>query len=56
MRANDDWKGVADDAMCARCPYRSICRDSAARGEPAWPVLATDVREGVNPQINSPDD
>jgi hypothetical protein len=43
MRTNDDWAGVADATLCARCPYRSICRDSAARGEPAWPVLATEA-------------
>ena len=43
MRTNDDWAGVADAMLCARCPFRSICRDSAARGEPAWPVLATEA-------------
>jgi hypothetical protein len=40
MRGNEEWKGVADD-LCTRCPYRSICRDSAARGAPTWPVLVT---------------
>jgi hypothetical protein len=42
MRGNEDWRGV-DDAkeLCARCAYRSICRDSAAPGEPSWPVLVT---------------
>ena len=40
MRANDDWRGVADE-RCGWCPYRSICRDSAAAGEPSWPVLVT---------------
>jgi hypothetical protein len=40
MRTIDDWKGVADD-RCTRCAYRSICRDSAARSEPTWPVLVT---------------
>jgi hypothetical protein len=43
MRTNDDWRGVAEAALCSHCPYRSICRDSAARGEPAWPVLSTDA-------------
>ena len=43
MRTNDDWNGVADATICSRCPYRSICRDSVARGEPAWPVLATEA-------------
>lgn len=38
MRTNDDWAGVADE-RCAYCPYRSICRDSAAPGEPSWPAL-----------------
>ena len=42
MRGNDEWQGVADAAVCSHCAYRSICRDSAARGEPAWPVLATE--------------
>jgi len=40
MRTRDDWPGVADPKVCARCAYRSICRDSAAASEPAWPVLA----------------
>ena len=40
MRTNDEWKGVADE-LCGRCAYRSICRDSAAPGEPSWPVLVT---------------
>lgn len=43
MRANDDWVGVADERVCSYCSYRSICRDSAARGAPAWPVLATEA-------------
>ncbi len=41
MRTRDDWAGVADAKICARCAYRSICRDSAAPSEPTWPVLAT---------------
>jgi hypothetical protein len=41
MRGNE-WKGVADAAICSHCSYRSICRDSAARGESTWPVLATE--------------
>ena len=44
MRGNA-WKGVADAALCAHCSYRSICRDSAARGEPTWPVLSTEGSE-----------
>jgi hypothetical protein len=44
MRGND-WKGVADAALCSRCSYRSICRDSASRGESTWPVLATEPSE-----------
>jgi hypothetical protein len=40
MRTNDDWKGVSDE-RCGWCAYRSICRDSAAPGEPSWPVLVT---------------
>ena len=45
MRANDEWQGVAEAALCSHCAYRSICRDSAARGEPAWPVLATEASD-----------
>ena len=37
----DDWVGVAEADVCGRCQYRSICRDSATPGEPAWPVLST---------------
>jgi hypothetical protein len=36
----DDWKGVAEVDVCRSCRYRSICRDSAAPGEPTWPVLS----------------
>ena len=39
MWNTDDWKGVADVEVCRSCRYRSICRDSAAPGEPTWPVL-----------------
>jgi hypothetical protein len=39
MRTIDDWKGVGEENLCSHCVYRSICRDSAARGEAAWPVL-----------------
>jgi hypothetical protein len=46
MRGNV-WKGVADEALCSHCSYRSICRDSAARGESTWPVLATEPSAGV---------
>ncbi len=42
MWAEDEWRGVAEVETCRTCRYRSICRDSAAPGEPAWPVLSTD--------------
>jgi PD-(D/E)XK nuclease superfamily len=38
--AGASWIGVADPSVCGTCRYRSICRDSASPGEPAWPVLA----------------
>ena len=38
----DEWRGVAEVDVCRTCRYRSICRDSAAPGEPAWPVSSTD--------------
>ncbi len=41
IRADYDWRGVADEAMCSRCVFRSICRDSATPSEPSWPVLVT---------------
>lgn len=41
MWSLDDWPGVAQADVCGRCQYRSICRDSAAPGEPSWPVLST---------------
>jgi hypothetical protein len=44
MRGNE-WNGVADAGLCSHCSYRSICRDSAARGEPTWPVLATEAAD-----------
>jgi PD-(D/E)XK nuclease superfamily len=37
-----DWAGVGDAAICKWCRFRSICPDSAAVGEPSWPVLALD--------------
>jgi hypothetical protein len=36
----DDWLGVNEPDVCRTCRYRSICRDSAAVGEPSWPVLS----------------
>ena len=41
MWEEDEWRGVNDVDVCRTCRYRSICRDSAAPGEPAWPVLTT---------------
>jgi hypothetical protein len=40
MRAEREWKGVGDAAVCVHCRYRSICPDSAAVSEPAWPAVA----------------
>jgi hypothetical protein len=34
-----DWEGAHDVDVCGTCVYRSICRDSAAPSEPAWPAL-----------------
>ena len=42
MWLEEDWKGVKEIDVCRTCRYRSICRDSAASGERAWPVLSTD--------------
>ena len=38
MRAEREFRGVADAAVCGRCQYRSICEDSAAPGVPSWPA------------------
>jgi PD-(D/E)XK nuclease superfamily protein len=40
IRAEDQFAGVADATVCGRCRFRSVCRDSAARGVPVWPVPA----------------
>lgn len=40
MHDETEWRGVAEPDVCGKCRYRSICRDTAAPGEPAWPVLA----------------
>jgi hypothetical protein len=36
--ARRDFPGVADAEICRTCSYRSICPDSAAPGEPTWPL------------------
>jgi hypothetical protein len=41
MHDGGEWRGVRDADTCARCRFRSICRDSAVRGEPSWASLAT---------------
>jgi len=38
MWGEEAFAGVADPALCGHCRYRSICRDTAAPGVPAWPV------------------
>jgi hypothetical protein len=43
MWQQDEWRGVNDVAVCRTCRYRSICRDSAAPGEPSWPVLTAEA-------------
>jgi hypothetical protein len=45
MWEEHEWRGVATPDVCGRCRYRSICRDSAARAEPVWPVLGADAGE-----------
>ncbi len=37
--ANGEFVGVNDPVTCGSCAYRSICRDTAAAGEPMWPAL-----------------
>lgn len=38
MRAEQEWRGIADPDVCRLCGYRSICADSAAPSEPTWPT------------------
>jgi hypothetical protein len=38
MWKEEAFAGVADAALCGHCRFRSICPDSAAPGQPAWPV------------------
>jgi hypothetical protein len=47
IRARHDWAGVADEATCRHCRYRSICPDSASRAEPSWPVVSSGVSDNV---------
>ncbi len=49
--SSEEWRGAADAAVCGWCRFRSICPDSAAPGEPGWPVLAlaSDANEPVDP-------
>jgi hypothetical protein len=49
MWDTDDWGGVADVDTCRSCRYRSICRDSAAPGEPSWPVMSAAGTENDEP-------
>ncbi len=37
MRAEREFRGVAESWACGTCEYRSICPDSTAPGEPTWP-------------------
>ena len=39
MREERDFAGIADASVCSHCRYKSICRDSAAPGEPTWPEV-----------------
>ncbi len=39
------FEGVADAHHCGACGFRSICSDSAAPSEPAWPVLGASIAE-----------
>jgi RecB family exonuclease len=43
IRAETEWRGVADADICRWCRYRSICPDSAVRGPAAWPRVDDDT-------------
>ena len=49
MWQQEEWRGIAEIETCRTCRYRSICRDSAAPGEPAWPVLANELTSDSDP-------
>ena len=36
MWKDEDWRGESAADVCGNCRYRSVCRDSAVRGEPSW--------------------
>lgn len=46
MWRDDAWTGAADPDACGRCRYRSVCRDSVAPAEAAWPALAAPDPDG----------
>jgi hypothetical protein len=48
MRAEREWRGIQDANVCRTCRYRSICPDSAAPSEPAWPAVRADEPEGID--------
>ncbi len=37
MRAERDFRGVADAAVCGYCSFRAICDESATPAAPTWP-------------------
>ncbi len=41
MRAERDFAGVADEAVCQRCAYRAVCDESASPARPTWPQPGT---------------
>ena len=40
---DSDFPGVSEPSVCGRCPFRSVCSESAAPGAPTWPSLAVDL-------------
>jgi hypothetical protein len=40
MWREESWRGCGEPDICRTCRYRSICPDSARRGEPEWAALA----------------
>ena len=43
VRAEQEWRGVADAEICRWCRYRSICPDSALPGLAEWPRVENDL-------------
>jgi hypothetical protein len=49
IRAERTFTGVGEVATCRFCAYRSVCRDSAVTGPPAWVGVDDDLEPEPEP-------